>query len=135
MKKFAVCQCGGLSAEIEGDDGFVVACNCQACQHRTGSPFGVGGYFQKSAVKIKGDEKTWSRSSDSGRGITNHFCANCGTTLYWDLDMRPDHFGIALGCFKTPMPDPMRVVWTEEKHAWVEFPDHWEQYPQATPGV
>ncbi len=133
MPHKARCQCGGLTATIEGDEGFVVACNCQACQHRSGSPFGAAGYFLKSAVTIKGDEQTWTRGTDAGRELTNHFCPTCGTTLYWHFDMRPDHFGIALGCFVTKLPEPVRAIWTEQKHDWVTFPEHWDQYPQMTP--
>lgn len=122
----AHCQCGQLTVHSDAEPDFVIACNCKACQHRTGSPFGTGLYFRKSDLSIDGASKTWARNADSGRALENHFCPTCGTTLYWTLDMRPDHMGVAYGCFVTPVPDPIRTIWTEEKHAWVTFPEAWE---------
>ena len=129
----AVCQCRALSVSSDVDPDFVVACNCVACQRRTGSPFGVGAYFKQVDLRIGGAQKTWSRSSDSGRGLVNHFCENCGTNVYWTLEMRPDHIGVAAGCFTAPLPEPARVIWTEAKHDWVVFPDHLPEFPKATP--
>ena len=46
--------------------------------------------------------------------------------------MRPDHFGIAVGCFADPgFLRPTRVVWAESRHHWVTFPDDMPQFEQA----
>jgi hypothetical protein len=109
----------------------VVACNCRACQRRTGAPFGVGVYFPKSVVTLKSEPRRWSRIADSGRQLTNHFCPDCGTTVYWTLEMRPDHWGVALGCLSTKVAEPDRAIWLATKHDWVRFPEHWPQYQEA----
>lgn len=132
-KHRAQCQCGQLKAAADADPDFVVACSCKACQHRTGAPFGAALYFRKDDLETSGASQTWSRKADSDRDITNHFCPACGTNLFWSLEMRPDHMGVAYGCFDTPVPEPMRVVWTEEKHDWVEFPGTWPSYEKGTP--
>ena len=41
----ATCQCGEATATALKAPDFVIACNCIACQRRTGGPIGVGGYF------------------------------------------------------------------------------------------
>src|SRR6185312_10578977 len=51
--RVAKCACGGVSATAEGEPAMVSMCNCMECQRRTGSPFGVGVYFPKDAVKMK----------------------------------------------------------------------------------
>ena len=132
-KHHAECQCGQLAVESDADPDFVIACNCQACQKRTGSPFGTGLYFKKSDLTTSGESATWARTADSGLGLCNHFCPKCGTTLYWTLELRPDHMGVAYGCFDTPVPDPKRVVWAEEQHAWVRFPDGIETFSKGSP--
>lgn len=129
----AECQCGELKITSSADPDFVIACNCRACQRRTGAAFGVGSYFRKDEVTIDGDTKDWQRTAESGRSLTNHFCPNCGSTLFWSLDMRPDHLGVAGGCMVTPLPEPHRAIWTAEKHEWVSFPDHWPTFEQGTP--
>ena len=129
----ASCQCGGLELEAEGDPDFVVACNCRACQRRTGAPFGVGVYFLKSAVTVSGEQRSWSRGTASGRQLTNHFCATCGTSVFWTLEMRPEHIGVALGCLSTKVAAPSRAIWVAEKHDWVSFPEDCPQYREAVP--
>ena len=129
----ATCQCGSLSASFEGDPDFVIVCNCKACQKRTGAPFGTGAYFRKSQMTANGETSRWGRKADTGRAIENYFCPNCGTTLYWTLEMRPDYIGVGYGLFETALPDPIRVIWTEEQHHWTGFPDEWPRFPKGSP--
>ena len=133
MTHHAACQCGALSLESPDDPDFVIACNCMACQKRTGSAFGVGAYFRKATLAIAGESQAWSRTAASGRGLMNHFCPRCGTTVFWSLEMRPEHMGVALGCLTTEVAEPSRAIWTEHAHDWVRFPDGWDSYPRATP--
>jgi hypothetical protein len=119
--------------EAAGDPDFVIVCNCKACQMRTGSPFGTGAYFKKADLTVSGEAKGWRRSADSGRAIENFFCPSCGTNVYWTLEMRPDHIGVGFGLFETALPEPARAIWTEEKHGWVIFPEHWPQFEKGTP--
>ncbi len=129
----ASCQCGQLAAQFEGDPDFVIVCNCRACQKRTGAPFGTGAYFLKRNMSTTGPSKSWKRTADSGRALENFFCPNCGTNIYWTLEMRPDHVGVAFGSFETELPDPVRVIWTEEQHDWITFPDALPHFPKGTP--
>ena len=129
----ATCQCGAFKADFEGDPDFVIACNCRACQKRTGSPFGTGAYFRKVQMTVAGESNSWRRTADTGRALENFFCPTCGTNLYWTLEMRPDHIGVAYGAFDTKLPDPVRAIWMEEAHDWVGFPEDWPKYPKGTP--
>lgn len=132
----AACGCGRLRVSAEGDPDIVMACNCLACQRRTGSPFGVGAYYRKEAVSAEGEAKVFSRVADSGRGVDIRFCPRCGTSVYWTAAPRPHHYGIAAGCFAEPgFATPERVVWSESKHPWVAFPDGTPTFPQAAPGA
>lgn len=133
MRHHAECQCGQLTVDSDTDPDFVVACNCRACQRRTGAPLGGGLYFPKPVLSISGTSSTWTRTAPSGRALVNHFCPDCGTTVYWSLEMRPDHLGVAYGSFTTPVPAPDRAIWTQEKHDWVQFPDDMPTFPAASP--
>ena len=131
----ARCQCGGLRVHASADPDVVVACNCQACQHRTGAAFGVGAYFRKDVVTISGSASIWARTAETGRALQHHFCPTCGTTVYWTLEMRPDHIGVGTGAFEGPPPTPDRAIWTDEKHDWMIFPSDMPDFPKATPGT
>jgi hypothetical protein len=131
----AVCACGQLEMTVRGAPDLIIACNCLACQKRTGSAFGVGAYYARRHTEpARGKARQFDRTAKSGRGISAFFCPDCGTTVYWTLEMRPDHIGLALGCFGDPgFAGPARAIWTESRHHWVRFPDDMPLFEQAVP--
>lgn len=129
----ASCQCGSLTLECQGEPDFVIVCGCRACQKRTGAPFGTGAYFHKDTIRVEGASKGWKRKADSGREIETFFCPECGSTVFWTLEMRPNHLGAAYGCFDTRLPDPARVIWTEQAHSWVLFPVDLPRFEKGIP--
>ena len=131
--RVAHCACGAVSATAEGEPEFVSQCHCTACQRRTGSPFGVGAYFRRDAVKLAGPTKTFVRKVEgTERTIVNHFCPACGSTVYWMADLRPQHIGIGVGAFADcEFMRPNRSVWTQHKHDWIALPDGVPAFPQA----
>jgi hypothetical protein len=135
MPRIAHCCCGGLRVETTGEP-TVVLCHCRECQRRTGAPFGVGAYFKKDQVRAEGSEKVYVRGSDSGRKLRMHFCPDCGTTVYWEAELRPDQFGVAVGAFADPsFPAPLRSVWEEARHGWVTLDPNLPHFPRGTPPV
>jgi hypothetical protein len=132
-KRVATCACGQLSVTVEGDPETISACNCTWCQRRTGSPFGVAAYYRNERVAITGASKAFRRGVEgTERTLTNQFCPECGSTVYWTADLRPGQTGVAIGFFLDPdFPPPMRTVWTQHKHAWVNFPEGIPKFPRA----
>jgi hypothetical protein len=132
-KRVATCACGQLSVTVEGDPEIIVACNCTWCQRRTGSPFGVAAYYKNERSDIKGASKSFRRGVDgTERTLTNQFCQECGSTVYWAADLRPGLIGVATGFFLDPdFPKPTRVVWTQHQHGWVAFPDSIPKFSRA----
>ena len=119
----AQCQCGGLRLACEGEPWRVSLCCCKACQRRTGAPYGVGAYFKAEQVSVEGAAKTFARTSDAGRWLKQYFCPECGSAVYWEMELRPATFGVAFGAFDHPGPwTPMAAVWTDHKAVWVPLP-------------
>jgi hypothetical protein len=122
MIRIAHCCCGALRAEATGEPAVVAACHCTECQRRTGSPFGVTTLYPREQVRPEGTSKVYVRGSDSGRKITLHFCPNCGSTVFWYPESRPNLIGIAFGTFADPsMPWPTLSVFETTRHPWVAF--------------
>ena len=120
----AACACGQLRAICEGEPPLVALCDCTQCQRRTGSVYGVGAYFERERVKTEGAFKQFRRSSDAGRRLDLAFCPECGSTVFWDLEMMPGRIGVAVGAFADPdFPAPQVAVWTENKYRWVPLPE------------
>jgi hypothetical protein len=129
----ARCVCGQLRLETDGEPDFVSLCHCLECQRRSGSPFGVGAYFPVARVHIAGTHKTFTRQAAAGRSITNHFCPECGSNVFWEASARAGLYGIAVGAFADQkFPPPNRSVYEATKHPWVVLDLDIEHFAQGT---
>jgi hypothetical protein len=134
MLRIAHCCCGSLRVEATGEPTIVGVCHCRECQRRTGAPFGLNAYFEKTQVRAEGASTAYVRDGQEGRKVRFHFCPACGTTVYCEADYRPDHIGIPVGTFADPsFPAPTRSIWEETRHSWVVFGHDLGQFPQAPP--
>lgn len=116
----AACQCGQLSAALDGTTPFVVACHCTTCQRRSGSPFGVLAYHAADRVRVTGEATSWSRIADSGNAFENFFCPRCGSTVYVRSAKHAAMIGVPVGAIADPSyPPPLRSVWEQSRHHWV----------------
>jgi hypothetical protein len=133
MERKARCQCGSLRATVSGEPTIVVACHCKACQRRTGAVIGTTAFFNKSQVRVEGPKKTYTRDIEGvQRKVRFHFCPTCGSSVYWHLDLRPDHYGIAVGAFTDPdFPPPTQSVWEQTKHSWINLPEGVRHFPKT----
>lgn len=129
QSKVAQCGCGGLRVEVEGTPDAVVACHCMDCQRRSGSPFGVAAYYPKNYVHIIGENRQYTRTTAAGRPFHQHFCPNCGSTVYFWGPNKPDAIGIAVGAFADPhFQAPVRSVWEQSRHEWVVLPEGLQRF-------
>jgi hypothetical protein len=132
MRRIAHCCCGSLRAEALAEPVAVGACHCTECQRRTGAPFGVVAFFANEHLRTEGPSKVYVRDGQEGRKVHMHFCPNCGTTVYWEADIRPGAIGVALGAFADPaFPRPTVSVWEQTRHPWVDFGHELQHYPRA----
>ena len=118
----ASCRCGQLKATVTGDPVRVSVCHCLNCKKRSGSAFAVQARWPKSQAIIEGMSKTFVKVADSGNRATFHFCPDCGSDVYYEIDGKFDDLvAIPLGAFDDPyLLTPEYSVWEERKHDWVE---------------
>jgi hypothetical protein len=84
--------------------------------------FGVFAFYKKEHVRAAGPSNIYVRDGQEGRKVRMHFCPTCGTTVFWEADLRPDHIGVAVGAFNDAnFPPPTLSVYEESKHGWVAF--------------
>jgi hypothetical protein len=92
-KKTGSCLCGDVQFEMTGELRDSVACHCTQCRKTSGH------FVSATAVSIDNFKITvdkglkWYQSSHNAR---RGFCANCGSSLFWDQDGR-DKMGIMSG--------------------------------------
>jgi len=116
----ASCACGQLRIVCRGEPQIVALCHCLECQRRTGSTYGIAAFFPRTDTSAEGRATSYRRSSDSGHHVTFRFCPDCGSTVYWEPERKPEAVAVAVGAFADPsFPAPTHSVWKERRHAWV----------------
>ncbi|MET2825958.1 GFA family protein [Mesorhizobium shangrilense] len=116
----ASCACGQLKISCDGEPALVALCHCLDCQKRTGSTYGVAAFFERDKAAAEGTAGIYSRSAQSGRQVAFHFCAACGSSVFWEPEQKPEWIAVAVGCFADPtFPAPTRIAWEERRHPWV----------------
>lgn len=120
MGRLATCACGSLRVTCGGEPRKVSLCHCLACQKRTGSTYGVAAFFGRQDVRVQGASKCYSRESDGGFSVKFHFCPNCGSTVFWELQRKPEVMAVSVGSFADPeFPAPTHAVYDKYRHPWV----------------
>ncbi|MCV3240156.1 GFA family protein [Mesorhizobium sp. ZC-5] len=123
MTRIATCACGNLRVTCSGEPAKVSLCHCLACQKRTGSTYGIAAFFKRQDVRVDGPSKSYERQSDRGFPVWLHFCPDCGSTVFWEPQRKPDAIAVGVGSFADPtFPAPTQSVYGEHRHAWVSDP-------------
>jgi len=123
----ASCRCGQLKVAVTGEPVRVSVCHCLNCKKRSGSAFAVQARWPSAQVAIDGESKSFVKVADSGNRATFHFCPECGSDVYYEIDGKFDDkfndlIAVPLGAFDDPFfLTPAFSVWENRKHEWVEI--------------
>ena len=123
----ASCRCGQLRASVSGEPVRVSVCHCLNCKKRSGSACAVQARWPRGNVRIEGQSKTFVKVADSGNKATFHFCPECGSDVYYEIDGKMDDkfndlIAIPLGAFDDPFFLTTNFsVWESRKHQWLEI--------------
>ena len=91
-------------------------------------------FFKREHVRVKGPSKIYVRHGQEGRKLRMQFCPTCGTTMFWEADVRPDGIGVAVGAFHDAnFPPPTLSIYEESKHDWVAFAHDLPHFAQGRP--
>jgi hypothetical protein len=122
-ERTASCRCGQLKAMVTGDPVRISICHCLNCKKRSGSAFAVQARWPADQVNIEGESKGFELVADSGNRAAFHFCPNCGSDVYYEINGKFDGLvAIPLGAFDDPyFAAPEYSVWEKRKHDWVEI--------------
>ena len=122
-ERIASCRCGQLKATVTGDPVRLSVCHCLNCKKRSGSAFAVQARWPADQVTIEGQSKGFELIADSGNRATFHFCPDCGSDVYYEINGKFDGLiAIPLGAFDDPyFASPKFSVWEERKNDWVDI--------------
>ena len=118
----ASCRCGALRARCSGKPARISVCHCLACKARSGSAFSYNATYESSQVETTGSSSLFTRTGDEGNWVRYHFCPQCGSTVYYEIERRPGMISVAVGGFRDPdFPEPRFSVYEGRRHQWVEI--------------
>ncbi|MBU1176611.1 MAG: GFA family protein [Alphaproteobacteria bacterium] len=119
MQASGHCQCGAVSFTVSEEPVRMAQCHCEDCRRTTGTGHNAQAFFNRSAVTISGETKSYQNFADSGSRRTRHFCPVCGSRLFSENAKAPDMLGISVGAFDTSdWFRPAMTVWFSKKPAW-----------------
>src|SRR4051812_46985963 len=117
------CLCGAVKFEVAGALPPPTACHCTKCRKHTGH-FEAGTEVVRSALTIHGAEHVkWYHSSEK---VRRGFCANCGSSLFFDpLDqVKHNWIGIMMGAFDGPTGTKLvRHIFVADKGDYYDIAD------------
>jgi hypothetical protein len=117
------CLCGAVAYEVRGLLRDILICHCEECRRANGH---LGAYSATRATDLVVlDERAlrWIDSPRSDRDARRGFCAECGSSLFWQA-AGSERIGIAAGTLDRPT--GLRVVahiYAHQAGDWDELPD------------
>src|ERR1700733_3109799 len=95
------CLCGAVSYEVRGLLRDVLICHCVECRRWHGHFSASTAARREELVVTEARGLRWIDSPRSDAGARRGFCAECGSSLFWDAPAR-DTVSIAAGTLDGP---------------------------------
>ncbi|MEZ5901450.1 MAG: GFA family protein [Hyphomicrobiaceae bacterium] len=133
-KRTGSCMCGQLHYEVPREMKTAAVCHCLMCQKSTGAGAMTTAVYADEDVKITGDSKTFTYTSDNGRPVTNRFCPNCGTSVTMVTPALPGLTLIRAGTLDDSTGlEPQFVVYNKRRPAWSSDNPNIPHFPEMPP--
>ncbi|MCP5368221.1 MAG: GFA family protein [Hyphomicrobiales bacterium] len=125
------CHCGAVRFEYDGEPLFGGVCHCRDCQRFGGAPLAAGIIVPRAAFRLtRGATKVYA-SSEHGR---RHFCADCGSSLFFEPLDKPAVWEIFVGVLDDPMGfTPRTHIWCRSALPWLKIDDDAVRFDGARP--
>jgi hypothetical protein len=113
------CYCGEVRFSAAPEVRIVANCHCANCRRAAGAQAVAWIIAKRSQFQVvNGTPRRYQ--TDTGAGRT--FCADCGTSLTYETDRRPDEIDITAGSLDHPEDfPPTKDVYSEERLSRVDF--------------
>lgn len=115
------CFCQSIRYEVDGPERYACLCYCTSCQRASGAAIvGWATYQKKSFRLLTGDLRMYSSSP----GVTRGHCGQCGSSISYETENRPEEIDLTLNTLDDPNGPQVRAhIWTEDKQPWIVIGD------------
>jgi hypothetical protein len=117
------CLCGSVQFEVRGPLRDVLLCHCVECRRWSGHVFAATSAKKTDLVMLQSDALRWVASPESESDARRGFCAECGSSLFWDA---PDRETISIGVGSLDEPTGLTTighVYVSQVGDYYELPD------------
>ena len=130
------CLCGAIRYTADAEVSALRACHCLNCQKHTGTGGSVNAVVPTASFRItKGTPKKYQDSAtQSGRTLSRHFCAECGSPIY--SQRNPDAGFVVIRAGTLDDSSRLKIgthIWTATAPGWVHIDPSTERHPQNMP--
>jgi len=95
------CLCGAVRYEVSGALRDVLVCHCKECRRWSGHLFAATAARREDLRLVEERGLRWIESPESESAARRGFCAECGSSLFWDAPGRAT-LSIAAGTLDPP---------------------------------
>lgn len=127
------CLCGACRFECGGAVGAANYCHCSDCRRATGSAFNIGVRLARTGLQMtRGAPRAFTKTGDSGRELSRHFCGDCGSPLFTSSPAHPEWIFVKAGVLDDPtVVAPESESWTSSEVAWARPPAGIARYEKS----
>jgi hypothetical protein len=101
------CLCGAVRFEVRGPLRDVLVCHCSECRRWSGHLFAATAARREDFVLLQQGSLRWIDSPESEMQARRGFCADCGSSLFWDA---PDRETISIAAGALDQPTGLRIA-------------------------
>ena len=117
------CLCGAVAYEVRGPVRDVVLCHCEECRRWTGNAGAFAAARRPDLVLLEERGLRWAASPASDRRARRGFCAECGSSLFWE-PAGGETVSIAAGTLDPPTGLRVAGHWyAHQAGDWYALPD------------
>jgi hypothetical protein len=130
------CLCGAIRYTISAPVDALRACHCLNCQKSSGTGGTVNAVVPTDAFKVtKGETKKYDDSATrSGRTLSRHFCAACGSPIYSHRNPNPGFVVVRAGSLDESRNLKVTAnIWTSTARPWDFIDPATECHPENLP--
>ena len=114
------CICGAVAFEVDGPLRDVVLCHCTECRRWAGHAWAATDALLADVDFTEERGLRWIDSPDSEYDARRGFCAECGSSLFWQIP-GAEKLSIAAGCLDAPTGiRTIGQIWTESAGDYYE---------------
>jgi hypothetical protein len=107
------CLCGAVRFEVSGTPRDVVVCHCGECRRWAGHVWAASAAPREDIRILEDGALRWIDSPESVTRARRGFCAECGSSLFWEAPDR-DTISFSAGALDAPTGlKTVREIYTE----------------------